>query len=147
MRITNPILNMVVLATLSLFFLIVSTEAMARGGVGGGGGGGGYGRGSGGGGGYGSGGGYGGRGRQPGAYRMRRVYNSNGPARGGNFTPRPTRTLQGPRSTDRRTKPFSQQSRLRNPQDARSTNRSSPRSEVYREKNRKRLEHNTRNMP
>ena len=92
MRNTGPIFNLMVLVILALFFSIDSTEAMARGG-GGGGGGGGFG-GGGGGGGFGGGGGYGGargggvRSGPPGAYRMRRVYSPNGPAREGNLAPR-----------------------------------------------------------
>ncbi len=86
MRNTGPILSMIVLVVLALFFSIDVSEAMARGGGGGGGGGGGA---IGGGGGFGGARGGGIRSAPPGAYRMRRAYSPFEHGRQGSATSQP----------------------------------------------------------
>lgn len=80
MQIARPTRHLLISFCLTLFFLIVSTEAMARSGGPGGGGGG-----------FGSGPSGSPRGGPPGAYRMRRVYDSNlnDPASGDRLAPQP----------------------------------------------------------
>jgi hypothetical protein len=83
---------------LTLFFLITSTEAMARGGGPGGGGGGSYGGGV--------------RGGPPGAYRMRRVYDSNlnNPASGDRYSSQPRSQSPQHPTTGIKPQPSQQQS-------------------------------------
>lgn len=90
MRNTGPILTMIVLVVLALFFEIDTTEAMARGG------------GAGGGGGFSGARGGGVRSGPPGAYRMRRVYTPRAPAREGGLTPRPKSEPQRPATRNSR---------------------------------------------
>jgi hypothetical protein len=102
MQIARPTRCLLIYFGLTLFFLTISTEAMARGGGPGGGGGGGYG------------GGYSGgvRGGPPGAYRMRRVYNNDmsGSASEGRSPSQP-RSQSMPRpTTGTRPQPAQQQS-------------------------------------